>query len=133
MNTKFKIGNIVKNTGSDNLRVYKITGQSDTGHYMKNVITGIQLGYAPSDEYIISATVEDVLKAHCYDNIALEIRLIDDCVEAYKAQVEFSIHWNDRIDDYPPQLLEMQSFDFGSFVSKWVSHNSAVPSFQPEN
>ena len=133
MNTKFKKGNIVKSTSYIyRLRIYRITGLSDTGYYMKNILTGTPLGYDPDDRNLIPATVEDVLKAHCYEEIMFDNSRIDECIKAYKAQVDFSIHWSDRLDDYPTQLLEVQSFDFGSFVSEWISDNSEL-GFKSDN
>lgn len=118
MNTKFTKGDTVKPTGGT-LRIYTITGLSDTGYYMKNIVSGVTLGYDPSDNHLLSATVEDVLKAYCYEEIMFDNSHIDECIKAYKAQLDFSIQWNDNIDGYPPQLMQIIAFDFGAFAKNW--------------
>lgn len=119
MNIKFKIDNIVKDIGTSTLRIYKITGRSDTGYYMENIVTGTPLGTDPNDNRLILATVEEVLKAHFYEENMFDTDRIYECIKAYKAQADFDIQWNNKIDDYPPQIITTTVLDFVSFATDW--------------
>jgi len=118
MNTKFKIGNIVIPTGGT-LRIYKITGLSDDGYYMKNFISDIPLGTVPGDKYLVSATIEDLLKAHCYEHAMFPNKFIDDCIEAFKMQAAH-IHFSDSIDNYKSNISIIIAIDFVTFAFDWL-------------
>jgi len=124
MNKLFKTGDIVKVKSDKSPRAYEIIDLGKTGYHMTNVITGDDLGgHELEDMHLISATVEDLLRAYCFHG-SFPVDNVDGFLKDYKQFTRLGIQWGNAANFYPEPIIYFTMPDeLGQYAELWLGEN----------